>query len=172
MISGTNVDLTLVLSEEDAAQVGRLYMDLEDRSEFDHTELNSPVWFVAEYKKNGLWSSSTGYMIVRAKAGDIIGAMTYRMKSNIEAVVGYRIYQQAQRGHGFGSEALQLFSDYLFETTRIERITLEIASDNEPSIRTATKSGYFHEGTLRRAYFYRGCLTDTLVFGMLRKQEP
>ena len=170
MIKGTKISLSTFQSEQEIDEYAIQYMDLENRSLFDHTEIYSKPGIVKRYHETGFWSDSQGTMLIRTSKANLIGEVSFRTKSSIELIVGYRIFTEENRGHGYGAEALSLFTSYLFTTKQIERVTLEIPSENLPSIRIAEKCGYKLEGTLRRAYFFRGKITDMAIYGILRSE--
>ena len=168
MIRGTNIILSLFKTEQEIDEYVDQYMDLENRSKFDHTELFSKARLMKNFHEYGLWADTKGTMLIQTLKSVIIGTISFNLKSHLEVVVGYRIFSKDNRGLGCGTEALALFSKYLFETKPIERITLEISSDNKPSIRIAEKCGYKNEGIIRNAYFYRGSIRDMKIYGLLR----
>lgn len=170
MITGDKIILTLFENEDDVSRYWKLYMNLNERSPFDHTELYSKSRMMAEFRESGMWSSSRGTMLIRATTSEIVGTVSFKSKSNVEAIVGYRIFETARRNQGMATEALQLFSSYLFNTTAIERITLEISAANAPSIRLAEKCGFVREGTKRSSYYCRGTVSDMHIYGILRSE--
>lgn len=168
MIKGDNVNLSLFKSTDEIEEYLNQYMNFENRSEYDHTELFSIPNAIINFQKTGLWSDLNGTMAIKNNNDAIIGTISYKAKSSYELIVGYRIFMNENRRHGLGSESLSLFTKYLFLTKPIERITLEISANNIPSIKTAEKCGYKHEGRLRRAYYYRGNITDMIIYGIIR----
>jgi RimJ/RimL family protein N-acetyltransferase len=70
------------------------------------------------------------------------------------------------------SDALPIFSAYLFELKPIQRLCLLTAQGNTASQRVAEKSGYRHEGTLRKAFFLRGAHRDCELYSLLREECP
>lgn len=170
MIRGTNIILSIFKTEQEIDEYVDQYMDLQNRSKFDHTELYSKAGLVKSFHEYGLWSDKTGTMLIKTLQSTIIGTISFNEKTNFEVIVGYRIFSEDTRGLGYGTEALTLFSKYLFETKPIERITLEISADNKPSMRIAEKCGYKNEGIIRNAYFYRGNIRDMKIYGLLRSE--
>ena len=86
--------------------------------------------------------------------------------------IGYSLFQRKDRGQGVVSEALRLFSAYLFDWKSTPRLQVLIAKDNAPSRRVAEKCGYQHEGTLRKCFFLRGEYVDCDLFSLLREECP
>ena len=76
-------------------------------------------------------------------------------------------------GKGYMTEALQLFSAYLYKTKpTMLRLTLLIRSDNIGSIRVAEKCGYMREGTLRNAWVDDGKPYTMEIYSLLRDECP
>jgi [ribosomal protein S5]-alanine N-acetyltransferase len=67
--------------------------------------------------------------------------------------VAYVVFDRASRNRGYATEALTLFTRFLFRTTDVQRIELNIAVENLPSRRAAEKSGYLYEGTSREVWY-------------------
>ena len=57
------------------------------------------------------------------------------------------MFDPHQRRQGIMTEALSLFVDYLFQSTKIHRVQLIIAEGNIASERVAQKCGFTYEGT-------------------------
>ncbi|MCP6657804.1 GNAT family N-acetyltransferase, partial [Klebsiella pneumoniae] len=76
------------------------------------------------------------------------------------------------RGKGYMSEALSLFSSFLFESKPIPRLQLTVVVGNESSRKVAEKCGYRYEGTLRKAAFLAGKYVDLELFGLLPDECP
>jgi len=87
--------------------------------------------------------------------------------------IGYDIVR-AERGKGYGTEAIQLMVDYLFLSKDVARIQAFTDVRNKASQRVLEKAGFKREGTLRNAGFVRGHKSDAYVYGVLREEwkEP
>jgi RimJ/RimL family protein N-acetyltransferase len=62
--------------------------------------------------------------------------------------LGIGVFRSA-RGRGFGTEALSLLSDFLFEEEHANRVQLSTDVDNAAMRRSAEKAGFTFEGVLR-----------------------
>jgi len=67
------------------------------------------------------------------------------------------------------TEAVQLLTDYLYATKKINRIHLVIVPENAASRRIAEKCGFTLEGTLRGAFFNDGRNQDVVLYSLLRE---
>jgi RimJ/RimL family protein N-acetyltransferase len=71
---------------------------------------------------------------------------------------------------GFGTEALQLWIDYLFSHSDIHRIAFATYSFNPRVVRVAEKLGFSMEGRDRELVHWQGEWVDRLHFGLLRQE--
>ncbi len=76
-------------------------------------------------------------------------------------------------GKGYMTEAVKLFSAYLYKATPMMlRLTLLIRSDNIGSLKVAEKCGYKCEGTLRNAWVDDGKPYTLEIYSLLRDECP
>jgi len=73
------------------------------------------------------------------------------------------------RGQGYGTEAQRLLSDWLFATTRANRIEASTDVDNIAEARALEKAGFSREGISRGAQFRAGAYRDLIGFSRLRE---
>jgi RimJ/RimL family protein N-acetyltransferase len=84
--------------------------------------------------------------------------------------LGVGLYDPAVRGRGVGTDALRLWTGYLFETTDALRLDLATYSGNVAMCRAALAAGFAEEARMRSARRWRGGVHDALVFGILRNE--
>lgn len=113
-------------------------------------------------------------MIVADKEGRVLGVIVFFWNSPGETgyEIGYVIFRRADRGKGYLTEALQIFSAYLFDLKPIPRLQILTAKDNVPARRVAEKCGHVLEGTFRRYGFVRGAYCDAILYTLLREDCP
>jgi RimJ/RimL family protein N-acetyltransferase len=75
----------------------------------------------------------------------------------------------SERKHGYCTEAVQIFIDYLFLSQAIERIQATTDSRNAASQRVLQKAGFSKEGIMRKAVFMKGDYVDITLFSILRE---
>jgi RimJ/RimL family protein N-acetyltransferase len=80
------------------------------------------------------------------------------------------IAEPYDRGKGYATEARVLLVNYLFLTTRLERIYSETEARNEPACRSLEKCGMSFEGVLRHLLFDLGQWKDMAVYSILRHE--
>jgi [ribosomal protein S5]-alanine N-acetyltransferase len=170
MLSGKRINLRLIRDERECRILLNALNDLEQRGNGDHTELKHPCALLKKFAENGLWDDTQGKLLLTDKDDRILGTIGFSQGLDGEFILGYRLLKREDRGKGFMSEGLSMFSAYLFATWPIYRLRLHIAADNVASRKLADKCGYRQEGVLRNAYFYRGRRCDFIIYGLLREE--
>ena len=107
------------------------------------------------HDRNGFWTEDAGAAAIESlEDRRLLGTMQfYRAGACIHGYeIGYILHDEDDRGKGYASEAVRLFSDYLFEERPgCHRLQLIIETWNDASSRLAEACGYASEGTLRKA---------------------
>jgi len=107
------------------------------------------------FDRNGFWTQDSGAVAIEALEDKrLLGTLQfYRSGPGIHGYeIGYILHDEADRGKGYASEALRLFSDLLFaEHPECHRLQLIIETWNDASARLAENCGYASEGILRKA---------------------
>lgn len=112
-------------------------------------------------------------MIERVSDGEVIGSIDWRPAiygPNPESrawALGISLVGSA-RGQGYGSEALSLAVEYLFEHTPATRVEASTDVENIASQRALERAGFVREGVARKAQFRRGALHDLVLYSRLR----
>jgi len=112
------------------------------------------------------------YVVERRDAPGPIGFVGhYEPHPVLEFVdVWYVLGDRAQRGKGYGREAVRLLVDHLFDSTSVERVGATCDVENAPSYRLVEGLGFRREGTMRSALFHHGKWHDVHFYGMLRSE--
>ncbi|MFN2227553.1 MAG: GNAT family N-acetyltransferase [Anaerolineae bacterium] len=90
--------------------------------------------------------------------------------NNRAAVLSIGIGEAEYRGKGYGGDALRLILRYAFDELNLERVGLDVISNNEAAIRAYERAGFRHEGTMRHAVLRDGVWHDRLIMGILRPE--
>ena len=85
------------------------------------------------------------------------------------ASLGY-CYGKAAWGHGYATEAAGALLRWAFETLDLNRVQAETDTRNVASARVLEKLGFVHEGTLREDCIVNGDVSDSWVYGLLRRE--
>jgi RimJ/RimL family protein N-acetyltransferase len=84
------------------------------------------------------------------------------------ASLGYCLFQSAW-GSGYATEAAHALLRWAFDTLDLNRVQAEADTRNLASARVLEKLGFVHEGTLREDCIVDGDVSDSWVFGLLRR---
>lgn len=84
--------------------------------------------------------------------------------------MGLTVYDPAIRGRGIGTEALRIWTDYLFATTRVVRLDYSTWSGNDRMLAVGHRLGFSEEARFRAAREVRGERYDSVVMGILRSE--
>ena len=86
--------------------------------------------------------------------------------------IGYWLRVSAQ-GHGYVTEAVQLLTDYAFNTLKANRVEIRCDEQNMRSAAIPRRLGYIEEGLLRNETTTPGGeLRNTLVFSLVAGEWP
>ncbi len=111
------------------------------------------------------------FIIARVEDESYLGQIDLRIKDRVagRADFGVIIPERANRGKGFGTEAIRLLVDFAFSRLNLHRVELEVFADNDHAIRVYEQLGFRHEGR-HRDYFYRdGAYQDAVSMAMVRE---
>ena len=107
------------------------------------------------HDRHGFWTEDAGAAAIEAvEDRRLLGTLQfYRAGACIHGYeIGYILHAEDDRGKGYASDAVRLFSDHLFaERPGCHRLQLIIETWNDASARLAEACGYASEGTLRKA---------------------
>jgi RimJ/RimL family protein N-acetyltransferase len=107
----------------------------------------------------------------RREGGDFIGwcALTRWNPTYRSASLGY-CFGEAAWGHGYATEVADALLGWAFSTLDLNRVQAETDTRNLASARVLEKLGFTREGTLREDCIVNGDVSDSWVFGLLRRE--
>jgi RimJ/RimL family protein N-acetyltransferase len=85
------------------------------------------------------------------------------------ASLGYCL-EEAAWGHGYATEAAHALLQWAFDTLDLNRVQAETDTRNQASARVLEKLGFVREGTLREDCVVNGDVSDSWVYGLLRRE--
>ncbi|HXP57032.1 MAG TPA: GNAT family protein [Streptosporangiaceae bacterium] len=85
------------------------------------------------------------------------------------ASLGYCLAEAAW-GHGYATEAARALLEWAFATLDLNRVQAEVDTRNVASARVLEKLGFVREGTLREDCVVNGEVSDSWVYGLLRRE--
>ena len=125
-----------------------------------------------EYMHRHIHFTVIARLLVIEAEGKIIGQVTFywEEESTRWLEMGIVIYDAAYWNGGYGTEALSLWTGYLFEHLDIARVGVTTWSGNPGMIRCAEKLGMQMEGRMRKCRYYQGIYYDSIRMGILREE--
>jgi RimJ/RimL family protein N-acetyltransferase len=169
MLHGRHVTLRPV-READLDAMYAAHAEIRNRGMFFPLGVVSETTFKGRFAEHGYWEREEGMLVIESQDGEIAGHIEFfRPVSYWDAwELSYLLYDDRFAGSGFVTEAVQLLTDYLYGTKKINRIHLVIVPENAASRRIAEKCGFQLEGTVRGAFFNDGRNQDVLLYSLLR----
>ncbi len=140
---------------------------------------DSPPWteraradrFIAACLRLSEEGSGARLAVDRASDESFIGwcSLTRWNPDYRSASMGY-CFHDAAWGHGYATEAGQALLQWAFDTLALNRVQAETDTRNAASARVLEKLGFVREGTLREDCIVNGEVSDSWVYGLLRRQ--
>lgn len=174
MIYGKNIDLRMI-KQSDLDQIIEINSDARERGEYLGIQLINEIAYKKHYQETGFWNEESGNLAIVDKEGRLVGTIgCFKGVNYLPGYeIGYGILRREDRGKGYTTEALQLFTAYLFDIKQnIHRIEVHADVDNTGSRRVAEKAGYTFEAIKRDAVFVRGGYRDLALYSILRGECP
>jgi RimJ/RimL family protein N-acetyltransferase len=102
--------------------------------------------------------------------------MGYVQLINIQAAsrsaeLGIMIGDPADRGKGFGLEAVRMAVGFGWRDLNLQRISLAVFGENPCATHVYAKAWFEHEGVLRRACYVNGAFRDITLMAILRPER-
>lgn len=85
--------------------------------------------------------------------------------------VGILIAADSDKGKGYASDALNLFSTYCDEILDLRNLYCQIHGDNQASIALFEKAGFMHAGTRKNWLRYKNDYFDELTYQLCLKSK-
>jgi RimJ/RimL family protein N-acetyltransferase len=116
----------------------------------------------------GTW---TRLAVDRVSDGAFIGwcSLTRWNPDYRSASMGYCL-DDAAWGHGYATEAARALLQWAFDTLKMNRVQAETDTRNAASARVLEKLGFVREGTLREDCVVNGEVSDSWVYGLIRRE--
>jgi RimJ/RimL family protein N-acetyltransferase len=108
---------------------------------------------------------------IRNKEGRVVGIIgSSRIDNrNRNLMIGLEIYNTKERGKGYGSEAIRLFTDFAFLEMNMHRVYLGCFDFNSHAGYLYERLGFRPEG-INRSFVYRnGNYYNEVAFGVVKK---
>lgn len=169
MLKGQIINLRTV-KEGDLTELYAFFDSIRMKGEYLSSELLSEHQFRLSFYETGFWSEDKGTLVLMQE-NRLIGAIWFEKQAFLDCLdLHFYIFRPEDRRRGFMSEALSLFSAYLFATQKIERLQISIPDYSKAALRIAQKCGFQFEGIARCALFHRGVYLDLCIYSLLRSE--
>ncbi len=173
MIRGKNVVLRTIRKED---LIPYMEMDslVEEQGSIRSPRQSSFQNFQKSFENTGFWEENKGRLLICAPNGRLLGSIGYFKQNQYVSSfeIGYKIFLRSDRGKGYMSEALSLFSAFLFLSKDIPRLQIVTDAENLASRKVAEKCGYRYEVRMRRYALTRGVPKDHVMYSLLREECP
>jgi RimJ/RimL family protein N-acetyltransferase len=83
--------------------------------------------------------------------------------------LGISLFEEADRGKGYGAEATELLTHHLFDAHEAKRVQATTDVANHAMRRVLEKVGFVHEGTLRSFMHSENGREDYAMYGITRE---
>jgi [ribosomal protein S5]-alanine N-acetyltransferase len=135
------------------------------------TERAQAERFIAACRQMAEDGSGARLAMARASDGSFIGwcSLTRWNPGYRSAAMGYCL-DDAAWGQGYATEAARALLQWAFDTLGLNRVQAETDTRNAASARVLEKLGFLREGTLREDCVVNGDVSDSWVYGLLRRQ--
>lgn len=90
---------------------------------------------------------------------------------NSNVVIGIFIGDKDYWSKGYGTDALQLLINFIFDEMNIHKIKLNVYSFNKRAIRCYEKCGFKQDGVLREEIFKNGQYYDQWAMSLLKSER-
>ncbi|MPY34231.1 GNAT family N-acetyltransferase [Streptomyces adustus] len=163
-----------------------LAVDHGDRPARQHAEpgrgrpsADAPPWsergragkFVTACRRMAQEGTGARLAVDRAADGVFLGwcSLTEWNPDHRSASLGY-CFDDAAWGHGYATEAARAVLRWAFDTLDLNRVQAETDTRNLASARVLEKLGFVREGTLREDCVVHGEVSDSWVYGLIRRE--
>ncbi len=140
---------------------------------------DSPPWeersradaFIARCREMAADDAGVRLAVDRLSDGGFLGwcTLTSWNPDFRSATLGY-VYGEVAWGQGYATEAADALLDWAFDTLDLNRVQAETDTRNLASARVLEKLGFVREGTLREDCVVNGDVSDSWVYGLLRRE--
>jgi RimJ/RimL family protein N-acetyltransferase len=168
LLEGKNVNLKVV-EKEDVSLLAEWWSDPRYMGRYQDIRTLSPEEIRRITLIHHDWRF---FIIIRRNDGARVGHVNAWLVGKTREI-GFALLP-TERRKGYGTEAVQIIVDYLFQTTDVVRIQARTDVRNTPSGKALAKSGFIKEGTMRKSGYSRGVYRDESLYSILREEwkEP
>ena len=143
--------------------------NLSDRFLYPHT-MNATENFVNSVLEGK--SDQKGFVIAHRESEEYIGQIDlFKFDwKNRSVEFGIVIGKQENQCKGYGSEAILLLQEFVFDRLNLNRLQLQVHDFNQKAYHSYSKCGFKEEGRLRQKYYINGQYCDSVQMGILQSE--
>lgn len=132
---------------------------------------HNPVPFDTFMERKDNIVDQNDYWAIEAD-GKLIGMVSYywEHEPSLWLEMGILIYEPEYWSGGYGTKALTMWIDHLFNEMPLVRVGLTTWSGNARMIRVAEKLGMTMEARIRKVRYWEGVYYDSIRMGILREE--
>jgi RimJ/RimL family protein N-acetyltransferase len=174
MLKGKKIILRAYKKED--AEIAYKYMNDSETKKFLTPGIPYPLtleqeqnWVDSQSKPDG---KTFNFAIESIDTGKYIGGCGINdtdWKNSI-VTVGIYIGEKNYWGKGYGTDAMNLLLDFIFNEMNINKVKLNVYSFNKRAVCCYKKCGFVKEGTLRQEMFREGKYYDEYIMGILKEE--
>ncbi len=173
MLTGTAIDLRQMRDSDLEAFYNGYHGDVARRGRFWPSD---PAAFASfsdakkRFQDDGYWKPREKFslLLIVDKTDRVVGFVGFHPSMYDAYEIAWIIFDPADRGKGYASEATRLLIDYLFDGLKLNRLEAYIHPDNVASRHLAEKCGLTCEGTLRQLWYQHGEYQDLSLYSIVR----
>lgn len=137
-------------------------LDLENASFINH--------WSAEKHLAALQDDDQLHLIIETAAGKRIGFVMMAGIQNDSKSIELRRIAIAEKGRGYGREALRMLKRYAFLERRCHRLWLDVKEGNVRARQLYESEGFIQEGVLRECDLYEGVYHSMVIMSILEDE--
>lgn len=109
------------------------------------------------------------FFLLERESKKVLGAMGFHTwyTRHHRAEIGYAIFDEADRQHGFLREAFPTLIRFGFETMQLVRMEATLSPENMASLKVLERAGFQQEGIMRGHFRLDGVNRDSLLMSLL-----
>lgn len=144
----------------------KIFKWVKDNFPYPYTTKDAELWISVSRNTN----EGLNYAIANDK--ELIGGIGVKFKEDVYRFsweLGYWLGEPFWN-KGIITEAIKVFTKYLFNTYNIRSITANVYEGNKASMKVLTKAGFKLDGVIRKAVFKEKVYRDLYVYSILREE--
>lgn len=123
-----------------------------------------------DFVKNSSSDQNNVHLAIVDENNEWVGTISLK---HIDREVGQAEYAiitaKEVHGKGYAYKATMELLDYAFSSLKLQRVYLNVTSDNLRAINFYKRCGFVHEGTFRKAILIKGVLKDLEWFSVIKE---